>query len=166
MWRGIALTSLIERRQKSRTAAGVCRFNFRQLDRWPSGTRTLKSFIPHCARQFGESAATSDSIRPKTTGSLLRAEYLHWRIRVAARTGVQLVRIGNEKSFYTGQCPEWGHPLDEALIVRWIGLHFFFSFELSYLKAPRKPRLDVARWPARKPLAVRSFIVQNGPAWS
>jgi hypothetical protein len=69
------------------------------------------------------------------------------------------------KSLYTGQCPEWGHPLDEALIVRWIGLHFFFSFELSYLKAPRKPRLDVARWPARKPLAVRSFIVQNGGAW-
>jgi len=70
------------------------------------------------------------------------------------------------KSFYTGQCPEWGHPLDEALIVRWIGLHFFFSFELSHLKAPRKPCLDVARWPARKPLAVRSFIVQNGGAWS
>ena len=71
-----------------------------------------------------------------------------------------------QMSFYTGQYPEWGHPLDEALIVRWIGLHFFFSFELYYLKAPRKPRLDVARWPARKPLAVRSFIVQNGSAWS
>src|ERR1035441_6128866 len=97
MWRGIALTSLIERRQKSRTAAGVCRFNFQQLGRWPSGTRTLKSFIPRCARQFGVSA-TLDSIRSKTTGGLLRAEHLRWRIRVAARTGVQLVRISNEKS--------------------------------------------------------------------
>src|ERR1035437_9398647 len=50
----------------------------------------------------------------------------------------------SQKSFYTGQCPEWGHPLDGALIVRWIGLDFFFSFESSYLRAPRKPLLDVA----------------------
>ncbi len=74
-------------------------------------------------------------------------------------------------SFYTGQCPEWGHPLDEALIVRWIGRHFFFSFELSYLKAPRKPRLDVARWPGTKTSCCTQFhcaewwcVVLNDPS--
>jgi hypothetical protein len=36
---------------------------------------------------------------------------------------------------------EWGPPLDEGLSVRWIGLHFFFSFELSYLKAAKKASL-------------------------
>ena len=75
-----------------------------------------------------------------------------------------------QKSFYTGQCPEWEHPLDEALIVRWIGLHFFFSFELSYLAAPQEPSLggvpEVGDQLPQKPLAVGAFIVQNGVAWS
>jgi hypothetical protein len=49
-------------------------------------------------------------------------------------------------------------------------LHFFFSFELSYFRVPKKPRLaghpeDVTQL-AQKPLAVPTFIVQNGPAWS
>ena len=35
--------------------------------------------------------------------------------------------------------------LDEALTVQWIGVHFFFSFELSYLRVPEKPRLGGAR---------------------
>src|ERR1035437_6182682 len=36
---------------------------------------------------------------------------------------------------------QWGPPLDEGLGVRWTGLHFFFSFELSYLKAAKKSSL-------------------------
>jgi hypothetical protein len=32
-----------------------------------------------------------------------------------------------------------GRPLDEALKVRWIGPHFFFSFELSYQREFRSP---------------------------
>src|ERR1035437_2712634 len=36
---------------------------------------------------------------------------------------------------------QWGPPLDEGLCVRWTGLHFFFSFELSYLKAAKKANL-------------------------
>src|ERR1039457_1040350 len=36
---------------------------------------------------------------------------------------------------------EWGPPLDEGLSLRWIGLHFFFSFELSYLKVAKKASL-------------------------
>ena len=31
--------------------------------------------------------------------------------------------------------------VDGAFIVRWIGLHFFFSFELSYLRVPEEPGL-------------------------
>jgi len=34
-----------------------------------------------------------------------------------------------------------GSPLDEALTVRWIGIHFFFSFGLSYLKAAKQANL-------------------------
>ena len=49
-------------------------------------------------------------------------------------------------------------------------LHFFFSFDLSYLRTPKKPRLaghpEVATQLAQKPLAVLTLIVQNGPAWS
>src|SRR5450759_1410385 len=49
-------------------------------------------------------------------------------------------------------------------------LQFFFSFELSYFRAPKKPRLaghpEGATQLAREPLAVPTFIVQNGPAWS
>jgi len=49
-------------------------------------------------------------------------------------------------------------------------LYFFFSFELSYLRVPKKPRLGGApeignQW-SQKPLAVRTFLVQNGPSWS
>src|ERR1019366_10683991 len=36
---------------------------------------------------------------------------------------------------------QWGPPLDEGLSARWIGLHFFFSFGLSYLKAAKKASL-------------------------
>ena len=47
---------------------------------------------------------------------------------------------------------------------------FFFSIEFSYLRVPKKPRLAGAPegWHrvVTKPLAVRTFIVQNGPAWS
>src|ERR1035437_7432227 len=81
-------------------------------------------------------AFTDDSEPPSTAPSGSPATRTLGRIPPQGVVG--------RKSFYTGQCPEWGHPLDEALIVRWIGLHFFFSFELSYLRAPRKPRLDVA----------------------
>jgi hypothetical protein len=63
-----------------------------------------------------------------------------------------------------------GPPLNEALRVRRIGLCFFFSFELSYLRAPTNPRLagapEVGTQLSQEPLAVRTFIVQNGPAWS
>src|ERR1035438_7381127 len=49
-------------------------------------------------------------------------------------------------------------------------LHFFFSFELSYLRVLQKAQsgrsLEVGTQLAQKPLAVRSFIVQNGPSWS
>ncbi len=49
-------------------------------------------------------------------------------------------------------------------------LHFFFSFELSYLGAPKKPRLagdlEGATRLAQEPLAVTTLIVQNGRAWS
>jgi hypothetical protein len=65
---------------------------------------------------------------------------------------------------------KYGSPLDEALAVRWIGVHFFFSFEFPYLGVPKKPRggglprgCDQL---SQKSLAVHSFIVQNGPAWS
>ena len=65
---------------------------------------------------------------------------------------------------------QWGPPLDEALSVPWIGFYFFFSFELSYLRAPKKPRLagvpEVGAQLSQNTLAVRTFIVQNGPAWS
>jgi 2-hydroxychromene-2-carboxylate isomerase len=65
---------------------------------------------------------------------------------------------------------QWGPPLDEALSVPWIGFYFFFSFELSYLRAPKKPRLagvpEVGAQLSLKPLALRTFIVQNGAAWS
>ena len=65
--------------------------------------------------------------------------------------------------------PQWGTPLYEALGIRWIGFHFFFSFEFSYLRAPKKPRLagasKVGTELPQKPLAVRTVIVQNGPAW-
>jgi len=48
-------------------------------------------------------------------------------------------------------------------------LHLF-SFELSYLRTPKKLRLaghpEVAIQLAQKPFAVLTFIVQNGPAWS
>ena len=58
----------------------------------------------------------------------------------------------------------------ESLPVRWIGPHFFFSFELSYQREPaegpsgRLPRL-VVRF-SKKTLAVSAFTVQNGRAWS
>src|ERR1035437_1797939 len=83
---------------------------------------------------------------PRVGTATGRARWGAILVRAAARQGTATVRTTEtpRKSFYTGQCSEWGHPLDEALIVRWIGLHFFFSFELSYLNAPRKPRLDVA----------------------
>ena len=29
--------------------------------------------------------------------------------------------------------------MGEALRVQWIGFHFFFSFELAYLRMPKKP---------------------------
>src|ERR1017187_9980731 len=49
-------------------------------------------------------------------------------------------------------------------------LHFFFSFEFSYLRVPRKPRLggapDIGNELSEKPLADRAFVVQNGIAWS
>src|ERR1035437_124809 len=62
--------------------------------------------------------------------------------------------------------PQGGSPLDEALTVRWLGLHFFFSFDLSYLKAVGKPVWPEPGRLAQKPLAVRTFMVQNGPAGS
>jgi hypothetical protein len=47
---------------------------------------------------------------------------------------------------------------------------FFFSFELSYLRVPEKPRLggtpEADDQSSQKPLADHTFIVQNGPAWS
>src|ERR1039457_3556385 len=42
-----------------------------------------------------------------------------------------------------------GPPLNEALRVRRIGLCFFFSFELSYLRAPQNPD-----WPEPRRLAL------------
>ena len=49
-------------------------------------------------------------------------------------------------------------------------IHFFFSFELSYLAAPQEPSLggvpEVGDQLPQKPLAVGAFIVQNGPTWS
>lgn len=48
-------------------------------------------------------------------------------------------------------------------------LQFFFSFELSYLKMPMEPRLGLTKINDRlpqKPLATRTFIVQNSLAWS
>lgn len=49
-------------------------------------------------------------------------------------------------------------------------LHFFFSFELSHLRVPKKPRLggalEIGNQLSQKPLAVSTFIVQNGPSWS
>ena len=61
-----------------------------------------------------------------------------------------------------------GSPLVEALKVRWIGPHFFFSFEISYQREPLKPRLGglprlVTRF-SQKPLAVPAFTVHNGRA--
>ena len=72
-------------------------------------------------------------------------------------------------SFYTGQSFNERSarriaqcPMDRLL--------FFFSFELSYLTVPKKPRLggtsEVDDRLSQEPLAVRTFIVQNGPAWS
>src|ERR1039457_931909 len=59
-----------------------------------------------------------------------------------------------------------GPPLNEALRVRRIGLCFFFSFELSYLRAPKNPRLagapEVGTQLSQEPLAVRTVLVQNG----
>ena len=49
-------------------------------------------------------------------------------------------------------------------------LSFFFSFGFSYLRVPGKPRLGRPRsfgdQLSQKPLARRTFIVQNGPARS
>jgi hypothetical protein len=48
-------------------------------------------------------------------------------------------------------------------------VHFFFSFDLPYLRAPKMPRLGGASEAddqlSEKPLADRNVIVQNGPAW-
>jgi hypothetical protein len=47
---------------------------------------------------------------------------------------------------------------------------FFFSFEFPYLRVPTKPLLGGPRkfgdQLSQKSLASRTFIVQNGPAWS
>jgi hypothetical protein len=49
-------------------------------------------------------------------------------------------------------------------------LQFFFSFELSYLRVPTKPRLGglpkISDRLSQKPLATRTFIVQNNRVWS
>ena len=49
-------------------------------------------------------------------------------------------------------------------------LHFFFSFELSYLKSASESASggapEVCDQMQEKPLAVPTFIVQNGRAWS
>jgi hypothetical protein len=58
----------------------------------------------------------------------------------------------------------------EALSVPLLGFSFFFSFELSYQRAPKKPHLEidlaVSSQSARKSLDVFGFIVQNDPSWS
>ena len=72
------------------------------------------------------------------------------------------------KSLYTGQSFNQSRRTAQCPMDR---LHFFFSFELSHLlRTPKKPRLagppEFATQLAQKPLAVLTFIVQNGPAWS
>jgi hypothetical protein len=63
-----------------------------------------------------------------------------------------------------------GHPLDKGTQCPMYGLSFFFSFELSYQRAPLKPPLggapEVEINRHQKPLAVLSLIVQNGRALS
>ena len=44
-----------------------------------------------------------------------------------------------DKPTITGQCLSDVRRLDETLRIRWIGLHFFFPFELSYQREPRSP---------------------------
>ena len=58
----------------------------------------------------------------------------------------------------------------EVLSVPLLGFHFFFSSELSYRRAPKKPHLErdlaVSSQSALKSLDVCGFIVQNDPSWS
>ncbi len=62
-----------------------------------------------------------------------------------------------------------GSSVGESLKVRWIGPHFFFSFELSYYKRPLRPRLggapEAGGQVPKKTLAVPVFIVQNDLGW-
>jgi hypothetical protein len=63
-----------------------------------------------------------------------------------------------------------GYPSDEGSQHPKDRLQFFFSFELSYLKMPMKPRLGglpkINDRLTQKPLATRTFIVQNSLARS
>ena len=72
---------------------------------------------------------------PKSFAPLMRAAAVH----LAAQT-VEVPSKEREVVLYR-PILQWGPPLDEGLCVRWTGLHFFFSFELSYLKAAKKANL-------------------------
>jgi hypothetical protein len=52
----------------------------------------------------------------------------------------------------------------------WFGLHSFFSFELSYLRVLKKPRLagtpEVLARLSGNPLEVPGLVMQNDLAWS
>ena len=87
----------------------------------------------------------------------------------ATRTKLGLGRHGPEVLLYW-PILKWGPPLDQRLKVRSIGFHSFLSFE--FVLPEERPKGCLAGTArkltrlAQKPLAVRSPIVQNGPAWS